>query len=306
MSAAALGAPLCAGDNERRPPNQVSEINNLSDEQYCCVWACEVYEDGYRPEVARTLLARVARHVNPVLRARGWRVKRLIESASHRFAGLCTGNSRGDADAASTNIQLNLRTAPSKFCQTFKSFRSILGVMLHEITHTSIGLEDIHPPVFFDLLKEIKLQYKELLESGLVAKENDMYGTEKIMTTFDGRVTTVSEAARDVLGNGYFGSGGGAGTAINSSGTASLPIIEEFKCGAKKKRHRGGRKRKRGGSSSSGNTVGREKQKKRPRGKGSQDGRWTNQSWEIFKRRTDAVYAWSTCCPCCTCSIWRK
>lgn len=47
-----------------------------------------------RPDVARTLLATVARHVNPILRDRGWRVKRLIESASSSWIGLCTANGR--------------------------------------------------------------------------------------------------------------------------------------------------------------------------------------------------------------------
>ena len=120
-------------------------INNLSDRQYCCVWSVEVYEDGYRPEVARTLLAQVAHHVNPILRTRGWRVKRLMESASTTFIGCCTGNGRYDADAASTNIQMNLRIQPNKHCTVFRTFSQILSVMLHEITHTSIGLEDIHP-----------------------------------------------------------------------------------------------------------------------------------------------------------------
>lgn len=60
----------------RAPPHTIAKINNLSDRQYCCVWSVEVYEDGYRPDVARTLLATVARHVNPILRERGWRCKR--------------------------------------------------------------------------------------------------------------------------------------------------------------------------------------------------------------------------------------
>jgi len=90
---------------ERLPPRSSAPIHNLSDRQYCCVWHVEVLEDGYRPDVARALLAAVARHVNPILRARGWRVKRLLESCSTSWIGLCTGNGRDDADAASVNIQ---------------------------------------------------------------------------------------------------------------------------------------------------------------------------------------------------------
>ena len=58
----------------RSPPNYSVTINNLSDRQYCCVWWVEVIEDGYRSDIARNLLARVAQHVNPILRHRGWRV----------------------------------------------------------------------------------------------------------------------------------------------------------------------------------------------------------------------------------------
>ena len=47
--------------------------------------------------------------------------------------------------------------------------------MLHEITHTSIGLEDIHPPAFYELNAEIKQQYWELRRSGALAKETDTY-----------------------------------------------------------------------------------------------------------------------------------
>lgn len=123
----------------RIPPATSVVVNNLSDRQYCCVWGVEVFQDGYRPEVARALLAQVARHVNPVLRERGWRVKRLMESASKSWIGCCTGNGRDDADAASVNIQLNLRVQPNRRCTVFRSFSQILSVMLHEITHTSIG-----------------------------------------------------------------------------------------------------------------------------------------------------------------------
>lgn len=77
---------------DRRPPRQAVAINNLSDRQYCCVWWIEESKDAYRPDIARSLLARVARHVNPILRERGWRVKRLLESFSPRFAGVCYTN----------------------------------------------------------------------------------------------------------------------------------------------------------------------------------------------------------------------
>ena len=45
--------------------------------------------------------------------------------------------------------------------------------MLHEITHTSIGLEDIHPPAFWELLDEIKVEYQTRLTDGEVDGETD-------------------------------------------------------------------------------------------------------------------------------------
>jgi hypothetical protein len=258
-----------AGIVARVPPSHITSINNLSDRQYCCVWSVEVYEDGYRPDVARALLATVARHVNPILRERGWRCKRLIESASSKWIGLCTGNNRADADAASTNIQLNLRTQPDKHCTTFRSFHQILSVMLHEITHTSIGLEDIHPPAFYELLNEIKIQYKEKLLAGEVDLETDDYGCNGQYITSDGSVGSVTSSAADLL-LGHKSGVNNLDDMMNKSGS-------ETECGAKKRgkgrrRYGGGgsgRSRGGGGGKSKGYTSNVINEKKHPLLKGA-------------------------------------
>ena len=245
----------------RVPPRHAASINNLSDRQYCCVWSVEVYNDGYRPDVARTLLAKVARHVNPVLRSRGWRVKRLIESSSTRWIGLCTANGRGDADAASTNIQLNLRARPDRRCEEFRSFREVLAVMLHEITHTSIGLEDIHPPAFYELLGEIKAEYRAKLAAGEVDLETDAYGCDSNFVSSSGELASVSASASDILApSGVLDDAdllGGAGS--------------EGGCGASKRRRRrgGGARGRRGGNYGAGYKSNAQKEKKRPLLKGS-------------------------------------
>ena len=263
--------PLHHNDNLavalRIPPRHTSvPINNLSDRQYCCVWSVEVYEDGYRPDVARTLLANVARHVNPILRARGWRVKRLIESSSPSWIGLCTSNGRSDADAASTNIQLNLRVRPDRKCTQFRSFRQILSVMLHEITHTSIGLEDIHPPAFWELLDEIKVEYQTRLTDGEVDGETDMYGCDTSYISSSGEVASVAASASDIVGtsNGVFN---------------NLNLLDkvgsEGDCGSSKtrrrRRHRDGHARKKLGQGGSARSSGYSSNipKKRPLLKGS-------------------------------------
>ena len=63
-------------------------IHNLSDPKYCCVWNVEVIEDAPRSDEVRRLLQMCADHVAPLLRYKGWRVKRLIETTSTRFQGL--------------------------------------------------------------------------------------------------------------------------------------------------------------------------------------------------------------------------
>jgi len=209
-----------------------ASVNNLSDRQYCCVWHVEVLEDGYRPDVARALLAKVARHVNPVLRDRGWRVKRLIESTSRSWIGCCTTNGRNDADAASVNIQLNLRVSPDKWCRQFRTFRQIVGVMLHEIAHTSIGLEDIHPPAFWDLLRVIKQEYAAKLANGEVAAETDSYGCREAFVSQSGQVTTVETSAEQFLNAG---SGG-------DSNNDELSLDGGKDCGARVGRGRRGRR----------------------------------------------------------------
>jgi len=246
----------------RAPPRHTVSINNLSDRQYCCVWSVEVYEDGYRPDVARTLLAAVARHVNPVLRDRGWRCKRLIESASSKWIGLCTSNARADADAASTNIQLNLRTQPNKHCTTFRSFRQILAVMLHEITHTSIGLEDIHPPAFYELLTEIKIQYKEKLVAGEVDLETDDYGCNGKYINRDGSVGSVASSSTDLLEHN---------SADNNIDDNMLNTAEKEteQCGASKKKGKRGRRKYNVGGKSKGYISNVIKEKKRPLLKGA-------------------------------------
>ncbi|KAJ1445079.1 hypothetical protein M885DRAFT_579845 [Pelagophyceae sp. CCMP2097] len=238
----------------RRAPGSVADVNNLRDEQYCCVWAVEVIEDGYRPEVVRALLARVARHVNPILRARGWRCKRLCESTSRYASGVCYSNRRGDADAASTIIQLNVRTSPHKHCQTFRSFGGLLGVMLHEITHTSIGLGDIHPPAFYDLQKEIKQEYRAFLRSGAVAAETDAYGCDKLMVSGSGKLVS----ALDLYG---------------PSADEPVEDMPDADCGVRRGRRRNAGGRQQGGSTAPKN--GSSVPKKRPllRGQHMLDGR---------------------------------
>jgi len=102
--------------------------------------------------------------------------------------------------------------------------------MLHEITHTSIGLEDIHPPAFYELLDEIRQQYYELLRAGEVDRETDEYGCQNLTVTPSGEVKTIQEAAREHHHT------------ISNSNTNNDPslgqIAAEGDCGVKRRRRR--------------------------------------------------------------------
>ena len=169
------------------PPRErdTSKTHNLSDAKYCCVWSVEPLA-APDSEAVRSLLQRVADAVAPVLAYRGWRVKRLMESVSRTAGGLCTTNGRTDADATSANIQLNVRIRPDVRCTQLKSYKSLLGVMIHEITHISIGLEDIHPPAFYDLMRENRRLCMQL--SGNVVDTRGGVGLDKEILHSDQRI----------------------------------------------------------------------------------------------------------------------
>jgi hypothetical protein len=130
---------------------------------------------------------------------------------------------------------------------------------LHEITHISIGLEDIHPPAFWELLDEIKQQYSLKLQAGEVSKETDAYGCKDAYITGEGEVSNYEESAASSSGNIQDNTLGDDGEL----------------CGARKAagyRRRGGRGFRSGNKRSSvqamGITAAEKQQKRRPLKKG--------------------------------------
>ena len=125
------------------------------------------------------------------------------------------------------------------------------------------GLEDIHPPAFWELLDEVKAEYKQCLESGEVDLEEDDYGCDGRYVSSTVRVASISSSASDVF------DGDDVGSSLGLLGSAG----SEGECGAKEgrrqRRWRGGGNR--GGSKAKGYTsnVPQKKEKKRPLLKGS-------------------------------------
>lgn len=100
------------------------------------------------------------------------------------------------------------------------------------------GLEDIHPPAFWELLDEIKAEYKQRLESGEVDLEVDDYGCDGRYVSSTGRVASISSSAMDMF------DGDDVGSSLGLLGSAG----SEGECGAR----RGRRRRRRGGGSRGG------------------------------------------------------
>ena len=138
-------------------------------DEYRNIWWCvpldSLGHDGVKDEesieTARTLLKKIKRHSDPVLRHYGWTVKHLKEHVGGP-GGMCYHDNQGTAD-----ISLQLRVRPDKQCSAFRPFFSLMGVMIHEMTHISgLGLEDIHPPEFYEKMKEVRGVYSRLLAEG--------------------------------------------------------------------------------------------------------------------------------------------
>eukprot|EP00444_Apocalathium_aciculiferum_P045570 CAMPEP_0183526546 /NCGR_PEP_ID=MMETSP0371-20130417/21399_1 /TAXON_ID=268820 /ORGANISM="Peridinium aciculiferum, Strain PAER-2" /LENGTH=176 /DNA_ID=CAMNT_0025725915 /DNA_START=64 /DNA_END=590 /DNA_ORIENTATION=- len=120
---------------------------------------------------ARALLDDVRRHAEPVLRARGWRVRRLAElccckaapesGKSANVAGWCLP--AGDGQTAQT-IALRLRK-PKGGGHGLLPFESLFETMLHEMAHI---VHSRHSPAFFELMDELRVEWEGLLAKGHV------------------------------------------------------------------------------------------------------------------------------------------
>ena len=95
--------------------------------------------------------------------------------------------------------------------------------MLHEISHITIGLEDIHPPAFYELLDEIKREYATKLAAGEVDADTLDFGCDYTFITTQGQVLTVQAAA----------------TTTSHVDAAALTLDDGKDCGAGRRRGRG-------------------------------------------------------------------
>ena len=170
---------------------------------------------------AAELLQEIKRHADPLLRARGWRVKKLYEICCCTSGGKNVGVGgfcvpAGDG-VTSHRIALRLRQPRS---HELHSFEHCMQVMLHEMSHIAHGN---HSAQFYQMMEEITKQYETYLAKGQVldAQGMPMVGGVKMdggrhnptsLGEARARAMRAAEArARSsaLMGGGKLGGGGG-------------------------------------------------------------------------------------------------
>ena len=121
---------------------------------------------------AAELLQEIKRHADPLLRARGWRVKKLYEICCCTSGGKNVGVGgfcvpAGDG-VTSHRIALRLRQPRS---HELHSFEHCMQVMLHEMSHIAHGN---HSAQFYQMMEEITKQYETYLAKGQVLDAQGM------------------------------------------------------------------------------------------------------------------------------------
>eukprot|EP00960_Hanusia_phi_P018723 552278-Hanusia_phi.AAC.1 len=104
---------------------------------------------------ARTLLIKAAKQVEPIMVKRKWRVGTLREFLPQNRSLLGLNVNRGET------ISIRLRASSSSFLE----YSHILGTLLHELAHISVGP---HNERFYALLEELEQEAASLIAKGIV------------------------------------------------------------------------------------------------------------------------------------------
>ena len=125
-------------------------------------------------ERAAELLEELARHVQPVLKARGWKVLKLDEicccTRGRLDKNLSVGGFCMPAGDGCTSNRIALRLRQPK-THELHPFDHLMRVLVHEITHIVHGP---HSAAFYKLMGELQTQYEELLAQGKVLDAQGM------------------------------------------------------------------------------------------------------------------------------------
>ncbi|WVZ82202.1 hypothetical protein U9M48_029490 [Paspalum notatum var. saurae] len=137
------------------------------------VWETRALKTKPDTAAARTLLDRIAKQVQPIMRRHKWRVKVLSEFSPRnpRLLGLNVG--------AGVEVKLRLRRAGRD--RDFIPYEEVLDTMLHELCHNDRGPHDAK---FYKLWDELRKECEELVSKGITGTGQGFDGTGKRLGGF--------------------------------------------------------------------------------------------------------------------------
>lgn len=135
-------------DRTGRRGGSAADQHNIFDAEYNNVWTAgiKVLDDS-----SLAVMRRLKDECDPILRKHGWRVTELHEWTSGKCSGTCWPNGHGGG-----SIALVLRRGGE-----LKPYRSILSVMLHEMTHIEMNSNN-HGPPFQALCAQLHREHAQL------------------------------------------------------------------------------------------------------------------------------------------------
>lgn len=133
------------------------------------IGAVQVDETLENFAAAQDMLDTLARNAQPILKRRGWKVVKLTEikpvdwKRHKNVLGWC--QPRGDS-CTSDEIRIQLRFLPK---MAIRPFESLMGTMLHELSHI---VHSQHRAPFYKLMDELKEEWTQLVTEGKVLDAN--------------------------------------------------------------------------------------------------------------------------------------
>ncbi|KAJ4816510.1 zinc ion binding protein [Rhynchospora pubera] len=124
-------------------------------------------------EEARAMLDKIAKQVQPIMRRRKWRVKRLSEFYPTNPSLLGLNVNRG------VEVKLRLRRPNREW--DFFPFDQVLDTMLHELCHIAHGP---HNAQFYKLWDELRKECEELLSKGITGSGQGFDGPSRRLGGF--------------------------------------------------------------------------------------------------------------------------
>ena len=140
------------------------------------VWEIQVLTKRPRANEARSLLERAVAMVDPILQRRGWKINLLREFFPRSSNLLGLNENAGQ--------RVSVRCRPASAPNSFFPFEHILGTLLHEITHITVGP---HNKKFYKLLDELTEECERDAVASLFSTSSSSSSSSGLVFTGEGQ-----------------------------------------------------------------------------------------------------------------------